>query len=241
MEGVVNSGVVMVKSAGNTNVDAFQDRGNRAYGAIIVSATNRFGARAEFASGLASYGPTVTLWAPGYELRAANSATDVAYDTVYGSSYSAPYTAGVAARFLQTEPAASAVRVHDVLRESGTQNVLTNLGAGSPNRLLFSLFRSAIIQGPTSIVSDVEQIYTWTVATSGSAAFSYQWEIAINGGPFSVVSNSDSYSRLINQYDSFSFVLRLTATGNNDTLVNELAGTVTAPESCVPTPPAVQC
>lgn len=241
MEGVVNSGVVMVKSAGNSDFDAYQDRGNRAAGAIIVSATDRFGQRA-FIEGLAAYGSTVTLWAPGSQVKVAWSDHNADFRTASGTSYSAPYTAGVAASFLQTEPSASPFRVRDVLRESATRDVLTNLGAGSPNRLLYSLFRSAIISGPAFIVSDVQQSHTWNAVTSGSGPFGYQWEISISGGTFSVVSNSSSYSRTIFPSDNYTFTLRLTATAGGDTLVNELSVTVAPPsEPCVPEPPAIQC
>jgi subtilisin family serine protease len=242
MEGVVNSGVVMVKSAGNSDYDAYQDRGNRANGAIIVSATDRFGRRALFSSGYASYGPTVTLWAPGYEIRAAgnNSSTDVT--TVYGTSFSAPYTAGVAASFLQTEPSATAFRVRDVVRESATQDVLTNLGSGSPNRLLYSQFHSAIISGPANIVSDVEYTYSWQAITSGATSWTYQWEISTNGGGYSLVSNSSSYSRTIEPGENYSFILRLTAVGDGDPVVNQMAGTVVPPsQPCEPIPPAIIC
>lgn len=244
LEGVVNSGVVMVKSAGNLNVDAFQDRGNRAVGLIVVSATDRNGERAVIppAFQLAAYGSTVTLWAPGASIRAAKSDHDTDVATWSGSSFSAPYTAGVAASFLQTEPLASPLRVRDVLRESATRDQLSNLGSGSPNRLLYSLFRSAIVQGPNWIVSDAEQTYTWNGVTSGSGPWSYQWEISINGGSFSTVSNSSSYMRTIFLNDSYNFVLRLTAIGGGDVVTNQLSVSVTPPEEpCVPPPPMIVC
>ena len=45
LEILVNRGVTVVKSAGNDNVDAFDDRANRALGAIIVGGTTRYDSR----------------------------------------------------------------------------------------------------------------------------------------------------------------------------------------------------
>lgn len=242
VEGLINSGVAMTKSAGNSNFDAFEDRVNRANGAIIASATDRVGQRANFASGLAAYGPTVTVWAPGYEIRAASNNDNSSFVIVYGTSFSAPYSAGVAASFLQTEPSASAFRVRDVIRESATQDVLTNLGAGSANRLLYSRFRSAMINGPIFILSDATATYTWNAVTSGGTFSGYQWDISINGGAFTPVSSSNSYSRTIFTSDSYSFVLRLTATGDGESVSSTSTVTVSPPApQCEPTPPALTC
>ena len=51
-----------------------------------------------------------------------------------------PHVAGVAALYLQNNPSASNATVRDAIVNTATTNVLTNIGTGSPNRLLYSLF-----------------------------------------------------------------------------------------------------
>jgi len=50
-----------------------------------------------------------------------------------------PHVAGVAALYLQNNPAASPATVRDQIVNTATTGVLTGIGTGSPNRLLYSL------------------------------------------------------------------------------------------------------
>lgn len=162
LEGVVNSGVVMVKSAGNSNIDAFEDRANRAAGAIIVGASDRYDYRADFGDGRASnYGSTVSLFAPGLYVRTTTHLSDNSVGDGHGTSIAAPVVTGVAAAFLEQEPGASSFRARDVLRNSATANALGDVGPGSPNLLVFSQFRTVSLVGPTYINSDYGATYSW--------------------------------------------------------------------------------
>jgi|GEM_PF-821268 len=241
IEGVVNAGITMVKSAGNEDYDAYQDRGNRAVGAIIVGASDYSDRRATFATGLASYGSTITLFAPGYSVRVAWSGHDSDSQIKFGSSFSAPYVAGAAATYLQQSPYANAYAVRDVIRNSATAGALSNLGAGSPNLLLNSLLRSVAIQGPDFITSDVEATYTWTASTTGGTPQSYLWEISISGGGYTTVSTAASYSRTIFPADSYNFVLRLTAVVDGESVTTTKSVTVSAPEPPPPCGPELIC
>ena len=49
-----------------------------------------------------------------------------------------PHVAGVAALYLATHASASPATVRNAIVNNATMNVVTNLGSGSPNRLLFS-------------------------------------------------------------------------------------------------------
>ena len=51
-----------------------------------------------------------------------------------------PHVAGALALYLQTNPTASAATASQALVDNSTPNKVTNAGAGSPNRLLYSLF-----------------------------------------------------------------------------------------------------
>jgi hypothetical protein len=50
-----------------------------------------------------------------------------------------PHVAGVAALYLQNNPSASPATVANQIISTATTGVLTNIGTGSPNRLLYSL------------------------------------------------------------------------------------------------------
>src|SRR3546814_8245556 len=85
LEGVASSGVAVTKAAGNENRDAFEDRGNRAVGAMIVGATTAFDQRASFSN----FGSTITLFAPGVDVKTADNASNSAVNVVGGKSIAA--------------------------------------------------------------------------------------------------------------------------------------------------------
>ncbi len=139
LEGAIAAGVIAIKAAGNDNVDAYQDRANRAQGLIVVGASDRNDNRSVFCCGQSNYGSLLTLFAPGSDIFTAGKDSDTHTRFWDGTSFAAPLTAGVAALLLQQEPYASQSRVRDVLARAATTGELTgNLGSGSPNRLLYS-------------------------------------------------------------------------------------------------------
>lgn len=138
LQGVVQSGVVMVKSAGNDGVDAYQDRGNRAVGLIVAGASTPYDSRALFSSGGSNFGPYVSLFAPGYAMLTAGHNSNSDTITVYGTSFAAPITVGAIATYLARNPLASPATVKYALQYSATTGVLTDIGSGSPNKLLYA-------------------------------------------------------------------------------------------------------
>ena len=57
-------------------------------------------------------------------------------DTMSGTSMATPHVAGVAATYLETNPAATPAEVSATIASSATQGVVASAGSGSPNRLL---------------------------------------------------------------------------------------------------------
>ena len=51
-----------------------------------------------------------------------------------------PHVAGVAALYLQGHTTASNATVRNAIVNGSTTNVISSVGTGSPNRLLYSLF-----------------------------------------------------------------------------------------------------
>lgn len=138
LDGLVNNNVVAVKSAGNNNQDAFQDRANRSAGSIIVGATDQFDNRAYFCCGEASnWGPTLSLFAPGNVMRAARAGSDVDSTLFSGTSGAAPLVAGVAALVRQHYPTFTVASVKNAIVNGASTGVVGNAPT-SPNKLLFS-------------------------------------------------------------------------------------------------------
>ena len=137
---VIAHGITAVKAAGNENIDAFQDRGNRPAGLIVVGASDQTDGRAFFGTGgLASnYGPTLALFAPGALQRSAgiNSSTDSTFFN--GTSAAAPLAAGAAANLLEAYPTYTPSQIRSMLVGNAANVTLANAGTGSPSKLLYA-------------------------------------------------------------------------------------------------------
>ena len=135
----INVGVVYTVAAGNESADACSTSPARTTEAITVGATTNADARASYSN----YGPCLDLFAPGSSITSAGISGNTATATYSGTSMAAPHVAGVAALYLQNNPNASAAAVRDTMVNNATANKITNPGANSPNRLLYSLFGAA--------------------------------------------------------------------------------------------------
>jgi subtilisin family serine protease len=81
----------------------------------------------------------VTVFAPGADITGAGVASDTAVaSSWYGTSMAAPLVAGALAKVLQTRPTLTMAQAKQLVIDTSTKNVLTDAGAGSANRLLYS-------------------------------------------------------------------------------------------------------
>lgn len=170
-------GVTVVVSAGNDGFDACYVTPARSGSVITVGATNQNDQRIDIPGYWASnWGTCVALFAP--------------VEDNGGTSLAAPMVTGVGALFLQLYPSASPAFVKNEILAKVSTGVLSNLGTGSPNRLLYSLPASLSvgISGPTTI-GPASQC-TW-YATQYGGQPSYQFEWRRNN---SVVGTGTSYS-----------------------------------------------
>jgi subtilisin family serine protease len=131
-----NSGVTIAVAAGNSNANACNSSPARAANAITVGSTTTTDARSSFSN----FGTCLDLFAPGSGILSAWFSSDTATATLSGTSMASPHVAGVAALYKQANPSASPTTIRNAIVNNATTNVITNVGTGSPNRLLYSLF-----------------------------------------------------------------------------------------------------
>lgn len=134
-------GVTMVVAAGNSTADACSYSPASEPSAITVGASTRTDAAAYYSN----WGACVDLHAPGSSITSAWHTSDTATNTISGTSMASPHAAGAAALVAQanynaaTGTFASPGAIASFLVKSATTGVLSALGTGSPNLLLYTL------------------------------------------------------------------------------------------------------
>jgi hypothetical protein len=129
----INSGIVYALAAGNSSANACNSSPARTPAAITVGSSTSGDARSSFSN----FGTCVDLFAPGSSITSAWIGSNSATRTISGTSMASPHVAGAAALVLSATPTATAQTIRNSLVNNATTNVLTNVGSGSPNRLLF--------------------------------------------------------------------------------------------------------
>ncbi len=174
----INAGVTYVVSAGNFNADACNYSPANISAALVVGATTASDNRA----GYSNFGPCIDVWAPGHSITSTDFLTNDGSRVMSGTSQASPMVAGVAALYLQGNPAASPASVHNAVRNNSTDNIVTNIDGTSTRRLLSSWLGSVPpVPGHVRIVKEVRlrnggtaspTVFNFTASNLGPASFS---------------------------------------------------------------------
>ena len=129
----IASGVTYAVAAGNSNANAQNFSPARVGAAITVGSSTQSDGRSSFSN----FGSVVDIFAPGSSITSAWSTSNTATNTISGTSMATPHVAGVVARYLQNNPAASATAARNAIVNAATLNHLSQIPGGTANRLLF--------------------------------------------------------------------------------------------------------
>jgi len=129
----IADGITYGVSAANFSDDACRYSPASTPDAITVGATTSTDAMADYSS----YGTCVDIFAPGTSITSAWDSGDTTSFTASGTSMATPHVVGAAALVLAAHPSYTPQQVRDELVGDATIGVLTGLGSGSPDRLLY--------------------------------------------------------------------------------------------------------
>ncbi len=176
---MINAGVVLAVSAGNSDADSCGYSPARVPNAITVGATTSTDKRAYFSN----WGPCLDIFAPGHYITSAWNGDDEDLATISGTSMASPHVAGVAALYLEDHPSATVSEVRNIIVATATRNHVTDPGSGSSNRLLYSLLGPippiSTPISPKGVIMDNTPTYKWSVV---AGATQYRYELRTQTG-----------------------------------------------------------
>jgi subtilisin family serine protease len=229
----VASGVVYAVSAGNDGQPACNYSPASEASAITVGSTGSADARSSFSN----YGSCVDIFAPGESITSSTMSTTSSYQAWSGTSMSSPHVAGVAALYLYDHPTATPSQVTDAIINDATLNLVTNAGAGSPNRLLHNFWFNpgdpTAPAAPSNLTASATStsaiLLQWTDNASNESSVVVE-RATSSGGPFTQIAllgaNATSYSSTgLTEGATYWYRVMATNTGGSSAYSNVASAT----------------
>ena len=160
VQNVINDGIVVSVAAGNSAADACNTSPARVPGALTVGATSSTDAQASYSN----YGSCLDIYAPGSSITSSYNTSDTATAVLSGTSMATPHVTGVAAVLLSRYPNLTVAEAVSAIVSNSVTGVVSAIGAGSPNRLVFSPPTGFVIGGTTPSPTTTTAPTTTTVA-----------------------------------------------------------------------------
>jgi subtilisin family serine protease len=142
VDSAVAAGIVVVVAAGNSNVDACTTSPAAAVSAITVGASEY--TTSDTQATFSNWGTCVDMYAPGVNVLSLSETPGTVY-YASGTSMATPHVAGVMALYLE-----AGLTSQDMLNDA-TSGLLTGLGPGSPNKMLYVGRLSTVVPKPPTM------------------------------------------------------------------------------------------
>jgi subtilisin family serine protease len=187
----VAAGVVYSVAAGNSTADACNSSPSSEPSAITVAASNSSDVFASFSN----FGTCVDIIAPGVSITSAWNTSSTATNTISGTSMASPHSTGASALYLAANPGSTPAQVANALTANATSGVISGVPAGTPNKLLYTLFIGGggappppPSGAPTASFTHSCSGFTCTFTNTSTNATSYDWDFG-DGSPHSSAVN----------------------------------------------------
>jgi len=143
------AGLTTIVAASNTMTDACKWSPSGSKNALTVASTNMN----DYRTNNSAFGECVDIFAPGGLITSESLQEPNGFKVMTGTSMATPHVAGVAALYLQKNPAAKAAEVSSALISGAIKNIVVNAQSVKGNYLLNTAFLEAGLVPATPLVS----------------------------------------------------------------------------------------